>query len=395
MTNNVDGNITQEKIQKNITLYDLIEVYQDNKKKIIFFTISVGLITAFFLYFIIDPVFLSTSTVKTTSKSSGLENLVSQSVPGLGDFSDLGSSSSVIKELSLYENILNSRRCIEETIIKFKLNDEWGFRFMQDAVKNFRENVVDIKKDKIAGTMEINVYDKIPERAKEIANFLIYELNKINIELNVQKARTNREFIEERYKSLRVDLKNAEDSLKVYQDINGIVPDVRLKAIATAEIQLETEIKSEEVKLDLLHKVVGSQEPEVKLQEEKVSSLKKQLNDVLNSTDKTSSLRLKGAPEILINYARNLREVELQNKLLAYIMPLYEQAKIEEKKEMPSVIIIDQPDLPERKAKPKRVVNIILSLLLSFTGSYTLLLILKIIKINFKIAINNTNKNNI
>lgn len=360
--------VSQRKIY---TLYDYIQIFLKYKKPIIYFTLSVGIIAAFLLFVVIAPVFLSSATVKSTTKGGGLAGLLSGAgLSGLGDVSDLTGGGAGVTELALYEHILESRRAIEETIIKFNLMDEYNEKYMQDAVKYFREDIMNLSKDKVAGTLTIDIYDEDPVKAKEIVEFLIEKLNKINIELSVQNARNNREFIETRYNLARSDLKNAEDSLKVFQDIYGVAPDITIKAAAQMEIQLEAQIKSEEVKLDLLKKILSPDQAEVKAQEEKISALKKQLFDVQTSSGLESKLNLKGTPDIVINYLRLQREIEIQQKILTFILPMYEQAKIDEKKEMPTVLILDYPNVAERKAKPKRLTLTLIAIVLAFGLSY-------------------------
>jgi uncharacterized protein involved in exopolysaccharide biosynthesis len=370
MDNTID-NEKKDTVYFEFSIIDIVNILLKYKRKILIITLSVGLLAGLYIFLIAKPIFLSTGTVKTTSKSSGLAGMVTQGLPDIGDLGDLTGSSAAGKELALYENILTSRRCLEEAIIKFNLNEDWDFKYMQDGVKNFRDNILDIKKDKLAGTMDIGIYDDNQTRAKDIAEFMISQLNKINIELNVQNAKANREFIEQRYYLVRQDLRAYEDSLKTYQDSYGIAPDLKAKAVAQAEIQMETEVKSEEIKLEMLRKILSPEASEIKLQENKIADLKNQLYDILNSKDSTASLNLKGAPKIILNYLRLVREVEIQNKMLAFILPLYEQAKIEEKKETPSVIILDQPNFPEKKTKPRRLIFILISLVLSFTISST------------------------
>ena len=64
------------------------------------------------------------------------------------------------------------------------------------------------------------------------------------------------------------------------------------------------------------------------------------------------------------------RDVEIQNKILEFVTPLYEQAKVEEQRATPSVIVLDTALVPERKAKPKAalfgLVALVVSTLLSF-----------------------------
>lgn len=360
-----------QEFNKNYNLIHLISIFLDNKKAIIITSLIVGLITAFVMFFVLDPIFLSSAVVKTSNKSSAstLTSLLGEGIP---DFSDIGNltGGSGAKEMALYEDILISRRNIEETLLKFQLNNEWEFKYFEEAVKNFRENILEIKKNKISGTMEIGVYDKYPERAKQITEFLIYQLNKINTELNVQNAKNNREFIEKRYYAAKEQLKMVEDSMKIFQDQFGLAPDIVAKASVQGEVQLEVEIKSEEVKLELLQKILSPGQSEIKLQQDKINLLKKQLNDMKNIEDPESSISQKGKPQLVLNYMRLVRNLEIQNKIVLFLLPIYEQAKIEEFKEMPSVIILDAPNIPEKKVKPKRLTMTVLAAFASFIMAF-------------------------
>lgn len=365
--------------KRGFNLFDLIAITKTYKKQIFIPTGIAFLLITFFMFFIADPIYQSVAVVKTISKSGGLSSLLSGGAKDMTDLADLGDitgGGGVTRELALYENILMSRKNVEEVILKFKLNDEWEFKYTQEAVKNFRENVLEIKKDKLAGTMEIGIYDKNPERAKEIAGFMVTQLNKINIDLNVQNAKTNREFVEQRYNKIREDLRKAEDSLKFYQDVNGIALDAKTKVIAETEMKLDADIQSEQIKLELLRKILSPDQAEVKAQESKINAMKSELDKIKNSTDNNNTeLRLKDKPGKVLGYLRLAREVEIQSKLLTFIIPLFEQAKIDEKKEMPSVLVIDQPYYPEFKAKPKRIKSILLFTFPVFFLSFLIALI--------------------
>lgn len=361
--NNIEENQSSSN-KGSFTLLDYIKVFSNNKKPILITSLITCIITVIVVFFIMDLIYLSTGVVKTTSESSGLGGLLSTT--GLPDLSEFGglTQGGTSQELALYENILISRRCIEETIYKFNLMEEYNHKKMFFALKDFRENVMEISKDKTAGTISIGVYDKDPVRAKEIADFLIYQLNKINVELNVQNARNNREYIEKRYEIVEKELKQVEDSLINYQNTFGIAPDIQVQAAVKTEVELEAEIRSEEVKLDLLRKILSPDQAEIKAQEEKINALNKQLFDIQNSTDRTSVLKLKGSPDIVMNFLRLKREVEIQTKILTFIIPMLEQAKIEEKKETPTILILDPPQVPDHKTKPKRLTLTILSILI-------------------------------
>lgn len=323
-----------------------------------------------------DPIFYSNGVIKTASKSSGLGGLLAGSgLPDLGDFGDLASGAGgAASELALYENILTSRRCLEETIIKFNLMDENDYKTMFEAVKDFRQNILEITKDKVAGTVSVGIYDKNPQRAKEITDFLISQLNKINVELNVLNAKNNRLYLEERYNLAKKDLARVEDTLVMYQNKFGVAPELSVQASVKIELELETEIKSEEIKLDLLRKILSPDQAEIKTQEEKISSLKNQLTNLKTNTDDSSNLRLKGSPQIVIDFLRLKRDVEIQNKILTTILPMLEQAKIEEMKQTPTILILDTPQVPDKKTKPKRLLVVLFCLGIGFFVTYSFFL---------------------
>lgn len=331
---------------------------------------------------------MSSATIKSSSKGSGLLGALEGSIPDIGGLDDFGlGSGKSAKELASYEEILMSRKCLEPLIIKFGLMERDDYRFMEDALKNFRTEKLKIGTEKLAGVMSISVYDKDKVLAKEMVDYLLAELDRINIELNVTNAKNNREFIEARYLQSREDLRRSEDSLKSFQEIYGIAPDLQIKAAAQSVFLLESELKAEEVKLDVLKKLLGAQQPEVKVQEAKIQSLSTKIQEINTSTDLNDFLRLGNSPNIAIAFLRLQRELEIQTKILTFMLPLYEQAKIEEKRETPTILILDSPVVAEKKTKPKRLTMVLALTLFGFVLSSLVFLVFDRVK-RFKIQLN-------
>ncbi|MBK7256562.1 MAG: hypothetical protein IPI01_01795 [Ignavibacteriae bacterium] len=67
-------------------------------------------------------------------------------------------------------------------------------------------------------------------------------------------------------------------------------------------------------------------------------------------------LALRSLPKAAVDLVRRYREVEINGLLLEYIIPLNEQAKIEEKKDHPVLQIIDPAIPPARKSYPPRTI---------------------------------------
>lgn len=146
---------------------------------------------------------------------------------------------------------------------------------------------------------------------------------------------------------------------------------MQVQAAVKAEIELESEIRSEEIKLEILKKILAPDESEIKIQNQKIEELSRQLSNIQNNGDDTDVLTLKGKPEIVLNYLRLKRNVEIQNKILTTLIPLLEQARIEEKRETPSVLVLDPPAVPDKKVKPKRAITVLI--LMFITGVMTFL----------------------
>ena len=73
-------------------------------------------------------------------------------------------------------------------------------------------------------------------------------------------------------------------------------------------------------------------------------------------------------PEVLILLGRHQRDVETRNQKYLYLVQEYEIAKLDSRRDVPVVRILDSPSLPVQKASPKR------SLTVLFVGSMALVL---------------------
>jgi len=352
--------------KKGLTVLDLFLIFIEHRRRILIVTVFACILSIILYFFVLDLIYTSTASIKSSTTSTSL--LGDVGIPDLGggfDEFSLGGNKSA-KELAGYEEILNSRRCLEPLITRFGLIKRDDHKYLEDALKDFRDNKLKIKIEKLSGIMFISVEDKDATLARDMVDFLVKRLDSINIELNVKNAKNNREFIEDRYVLAKQDLKNSEDSLKSYQTIYGIAPDLQVKAAAQTVFAIESELKAEEVKLDVLKKILSSEQPEVKTQEAKVNSLKSKVTDIQNSTDLTDLLRLGNSPHIVMNYLRLQREVEIQTKIVTFLLPLYEKAKIDENRDTPTIILLDKPYIAERKTKPKRLTMVIVWTFIGF-----------------------------
>jgi len=274
-------------------------------------------------------------------------------------------------ETDRYIAILKSATVLNAVIQKFDLVHVYDITSYpgEKTMKELLNNVDFIVEDE--GNITITVYDKNPQRAADMANFFVEMLNIKNTELQVQNAHGNRQFIEERYKKNISDLAAAEDSLKAFQKKYGVIamPEQTEASIkAAAEITGQLAVK--EVQANVLRRTQSADNPAVIATQIELEEFRNKItqmnNGVKNSKNEMNIfIPFRRVPDLGGEYVRRFREVEIQYKILQFITPLYEQAKVEEKRQTPSVLILDKAGPAERKSKPK----IMLFCALSFAGS--------------------------
>lgn len=117
---------------------------------------------------------------------------------------------------------------------------------------------------------------------------------------------------------------------------------------------------------------VGESSPNYVPVKEQVDFLRKKVSEIKNSSKISNNsnvlLPFKNLPELSMEYLRDFRELEIQQKILEVILPLYEQAKVEEQKSIPTIMVLDKAVPPQIKYAPKRgTISISLTVLIFFT----------------------------
>ncbi|HYE75775.1 MAG TPA: hypothetical protein VEF04_20700, partial [Blastocatellia bacterium] len=79
-------------------------------------------------------------------------------------------------------------------------------------------------------------------------------------------------------------------------------------------------------------------------------------------------------PDVAMAYLRTLREVEIQSKSKAFLLPAFEQAKLDETKEAVAFLTLDKAVAPVRKSGPKRSIILLIAMLGSVIGTSVLIL---------------------
>jgi tyrosine-protein kinase Etk/Wzc len=277
----------------------------------------------------------------------------------------LGGGSSAIRALSGNSNgynffaILNSRTALELIVRQYDLMSvyEISDSSMESAVKELSRNIT--FEEGVNDDITIEVIDKDPYRAANIANDFIDVLNDLSIRLGTQEARSNREFIERQITAEQQLLRSAEDSLQRFQEQTGllITPD-QANSLAPI-VELYAAKAKKEIELAVLRRVVAN-EVEIRQKEIEIAELNKKLISF---------------PNIGVRSVRLYRDVIIHQKILEFLIPVLQQAKVDEQKDVPVLLVLDRAIVPEKKFRPQRTLIVFLSASLTLVFSSLLSLV--------------------
>lgn len=374
-----ENNLSKKDEQKQKHFEDFLIVLV-KWRKIIFWNTFIVTIAVLIFSLFLDNWYTSKASILPPKKKGGLFGDVAGFSTAIKDISKtLGRLGSTSDEAYNYLALLKSRSASELVIKNFDLRNVYEIdddKPFEDVLKELESNVNFSVEDE--GNVSISVQDKNPSKAAAMANFYVKILNEMSINLSTQEARNNRIFIEKRYNQLLVDIKSVEDSMKFFSqkyNIYGI--EEQTKAAITVAAELKSQIEMNQIELDMMKISLEETHPLVIQKQLQINSMKTKLKEMKFGENITATeffIPFKEIPEVGIKYLRIRRDFEMQTKLMEFLLPIYEQAKIEEQKEIPVVLILDSAVPAEKKSSPKRSLIVVAAFLLSlfFSASYVL-----------------------
>jgi capsule polysaccharide export protein KpsE/RkpR len=283
----------------------------------------------------------------------------------------------------LFVGMLRTRTVEDRLIQKFDLRKAYRVKLEEDARKDLEKNT-GINADRKSGIISITVTDRNPQRAAALAQAYVDELDALVAQVSVSSARRERMFLEERLKTVKIDLDQASQDLSQFSSKNGTI-DLKEQGRAMVEgaAKLQGELIAAESELKGLMQIYAPNNVRVRSVQARVSELRSDLDkiggspDVANAADDAKSAgypSIRQLPILAVTYADLYRRTKVQEAVYETLTQEYELAKVQEAKETPSVRILDEPVVPERKSFPPRTLITLACGLLAFCGGVLLVL---------------------
>lgn len=337
-----------------------------------------GLVLSTIIAFVIPKRFESTTRLMPPDSQSGSGMAMIAALAGKGGLG-LGSLASDLLGMkssgALFIDILRSRTVEERLVDRFDLRKVYREGYRQDAGKDLAK-YTEISEDHKSGVITITVTDRDPNRAAQLAQAYVEELDRLVAEVSTSSARRERVFIEQRLQAVKQDLDNASHQFSQYASQNTTI-DITAQAKATVEAaaRLEGELIAAQSELEGLEQIYSRNHVRVRSLQARVDELRSQLHKIGGDTSDPPSERRQEFPSIRqlpllgVRWADLYRETKIQETIYELLTQQYELAKIEEAREIPVVKMLDQANVPERKSFPPRLQLMILGMLLAFSAS--------------------------
>jgi capsule polysaccharide export protein KpsE/RkpR len=292
---------------------------------------------------------------------------------GMAGFGGMATTSDV------FAAILNSPRVHGQVVTRCDLFSIFETNSLEDAIGGLREvTKIEVSPE---GIIKVSATAPTPELASRIANVFVDELDRFNRETTMSMGKRQRMFLEERLKDAEKSLADAEDALRKFQETHHTVSltEQVTEAVAAAA-HLKAEMIKKEVQLGVLERFATEENPRVKDLRSGLSELEEKLHEMEYGYDTENSegaaasgpgfsIPFAKLPEVALQLARLTRDARIQEEVYAMLTQQYEQAKIEEVKDTPTIQILDEAVPPERRSHPQRRKIVVVAGILSlFTG---------------------------
>lgn len=268
---------------------------------------------------------------------------------------------------AVYGEILASNRVADAVIDSLDLIRAFKVGGLKDARKRLSDNLrVSITEDAL---IKIAYDDRDKARAARTANALVQELDRFNQDTRVTTAKKVRAFIERRLAETGAELDSAQTSLEEFKRRTGAVfiSDQAKASIETAA-GLYARIAELEVTLERLQLYATDKSPEVIDVRSQIRAFQRKLAEMGymgpgaagDSEDKLFP-NFENAPLIEKQLADLTQTVEVKRSVYGALSEQYEDARIQETRDTPTIQVLDWAQEPFFPAKPRRKVIVSVS----------------------------------
>lgn len=321
------------------SLAELYLALRGRLKTMILLPLAVGLMSLPVTFLMPKTYTARTSFIPPQKPQSAANNALAS----LGPLASLAGMSAGARNQAAeqYVALLESLTVSDRIIDQFELMQVYDEKLRVEAREELEDNVR-ISLGKKDGLISVEVDDRDPQRAANMANQYVEELRRMASTLALTEAQQRRVFFEQMLKQSRDALAQAQQALQA-SGFTSAALKAEPKAAAEGYASLQAQVTSAEVRLQALRGSMTDAAPEVRQQVAALGALRTQL-DRLEASAATGP-----GPD----YVGRYREFKYQETLFELHARQFELARIDESRENALIQVVDTALPPERKSWPR------------------------------------------
>lgn len=340
-----------------ISLLDLLQVVADNLRLLVLGPLAAGLL-ALGISFAITPTFTASTVFMPPQQQQSGAAMMLQSLGALGGLA--GAATGIKNPNDQFVSLLGSDSIANTLVDRFKLMTRYNSELKTDARKTLdAASKISSGKD---GLITVEVDDKDPAFAAQLANAYVEELGNLLNHLAMTEAQQRRAFFEKQLIQAKNNMTKAEQALQA-SGVNASALKTDPQAAVAGVAQLQAQIAAQEIKLASMRGYLTEAAPDFKQAQTELAALRAQFAKL----EKPSSA-LTGTDA---DYVARFRDFKYYQTLFELFAKQFELAKVDEAREGNVIQVVDVAQAPERKAKPKKAM---IAMLTTLATGFALLL---------------------
>jgi len=329
-----------------------------SQKKLVLGVPAVAAIVAAIVTFAMPKWYLASTKLLPPQQSSSTALMMLGQLGPLGEMA--GPALNLKNPSDLHIAILKSRTIADRLIDRFDLRKVYDEEILSYARKRLASHSTFSASRE--GVITIDVEDKDPRRASDIANGYVEELRELTHKLAISEASRRRLFFEGQLQKVRHDLVGAEVALEKFSRQAGVVsPQGQISLSVAAAANLRAQIAAKEIQLAAMGTFATTNNPDVRRTAQELSALRTELAKMERSDKATEGdvmVPFGKAPGVGLEFTRLYRDLKYNETLLEVLSKQYEMAKIDEARDAPLVQVLDTAIVPDVKSRPRRLVTV-------------------------------------
>jgi uncharacterized protein involved in exopolysaccharide biosynthesis len=236
----------------------------------------------------------------------------------------------------IYAEILKSKRAREALVARFDLRSRYHEPNLDKCLGVLAQRVrVSVLPSRV---IEVRVEDREAETSARMANALVQQLDQINQEIRIQRAGRSREFLEAQLREAGSRLRESEQRLSEYERKHGVLATSEGAAVQGVA-QLIARRMALQVRRNWMRSYSDRESPMLRTIDSELSALDEELASMPALKQEASRLAL---------------DVEIERRVYTLITAQFEESRIQEESDVPTVSVLDPARTPTLPAGPRK-----------------------------------------